>query len=126
MIMSWKIYFWLFSLITTILQMTVLMGKPTVFYIPDIIVWLIDLIGLWCFAYHRTIYKRIFWSFFVFVKITWDIAYPFILTKLFSEKTYHSEYMLLGYLLVFSLLIPQYIGLFFYGYGRNDLWETTV
>ena len=86
----------------------------------DIPLTCISLVGVFCFAYKKTIGKQIFWKrWFIFI-LVYDISYNIYD---YYPADFITEEMWLD-LLAWSLFIPYYLALYFYGYKSDELWNS--
>ena len=117
----WKIYFFITALQTIGVPIgTILMSDITIVDLVNCAFVIAGVVGLFGFVYRRPILMQEFWKGFAPLFVLWDIA--FIVLWLPSQESYaHSESYELQ-ILLFVFLLPQYIGLFRYGYNDAELW----
>lgn len=137
--MRWKIYFWILTLVIvagTGLYMAESLGmmlpdeEGPIFEEPwtwldwlDTLIMGASLVGLFGFAYKKTVGKQRFWKrWFIFILI-FDIAY---IINDYRNGIFDTEDMWrpeIVFPLVIICILPYYFALYLYGYKSDSLWN---
>lgn len=85
--------------------------------------WIFSLVGVFGFAFSRTILNRRLWQIWLPGVVIWDSA---VLTEEYlHEPMAVDSWFILAYVLVGVILVlPEYVALYLYGYRSNLLWPT--
>ena len=137
--MGWKIYFWIYILLTvvgTVLIAAAFLGilfpqeAGSLFDEPwtwldwlNMVLPVISIFGLFGLAYQKTIGKQSFWKWwFVFILI-FDTSYTVheYLTGVYDTEG--MQFVTISYSLLVVFLIPYYVALLLYGYKSEELWN---
>lgn len=117
--MKWKIYFFLLVIqaIGTI-SVTIIYGPIHLMDVTNWLFILVALVGLHCYVYEKSFVDKKIYKVFTPMLIIWDTLFILwwiplsigapILTVDTTTKV------------LFLFLVPQYIGLFLYGYGKPE------
>jgi len=118
----WKIYFFIIALQTIGVPAGAILLSDI--KIMDVVNWVFviaGVVGLFGFVYRRPILSQGFWKGFAPLIVLWDIV--FLILWLPAQESYTlGDRLEMHTLLIFLFLLPQYIGLFRYGYNDEELW----
>ena len=90
-------------------------GQSDAFDYFDYLMWLIGLVGIYGYTFKKTIFGSGFWRYFLPVLVVWDAFITF--REFISEFKLEGEpYLYLLIILYIIILIPEYIGLYLYGF----------
>jgi len=130
----WRMYAWLFVLLTLLYFIGVYVATifKGIVFLQDIFWWsislvvsIISIVGVFCFAYHKTVLTAFFWrAFFVFL-VGWEIIYPVAigLTGDIGFKSLPTS-SIIKLFVIACLMFPQYVAIFLYAWGDTRKRET--
>ena len=120
---KWKIYFIVILIAATPSYLK--HGFERGWEIIDILIFYLALLGLFCFAWGKSILPKIFWKIFFFTQIIWNIFYLYFvpLPDGVKELTQISQFNLATINLIFY--IPLFLALYFYAFTKK-VTEKTV
>jgi hypothetical protein len=124
--MFWRVYSVALALLLLPAYSVLMKASPGIYDYLDMIVSVGALMGFIGYAYEFRIISVNLWKFYFFLAIGWDIFYNIVITMLFDlaihlpneEKTTWTSLAI-----SFAIIVPEYIGLFLYGYKSDPLWE---
>ena len=121
----WKIYFWLFFVITSLSFLDALFHpqdqRAWVLAI-DFIVYPLIICGVYGFAYNKRVFFKKLGPMVLIVGVLWD---GYMLYELTTEIILEGEssYIVVGFLMVILPLVAlQYFALYFYSYRSEEIW----
>ena len=124
--MLWRIYSVAFTILSVANYSILMKASPTMWDYLDMIISVGALMGFIGFAFEFRIISVNLWKVYFFLGIGWDIFYGIIIVKLFDLSVHLPNWEKTTWTNVavsFALIIPEYIGLFLYGYKSGPLWE---
>jgi WD40 repeat protein len=123
--MGWKIYFWALAGLLLIAFFRLFYTGPTMWEIMDLVISTLAIAGLYGFAHRKQLIRKSFWKVWVFVIVSWDIAYNIVLTGLLGVTSQGQVAQELGLSCIglsLLVLVPMYVALYLYGYRSDSLW----
>lgn len=127
--MVWKIYFWLLSVLIVLAYALIFSVSPSISDLLDVIISLVALTGLYCYAYKYKLLSAKFWRTWLCVILVWDVIYNIFLTHYLGVAQQltvgASESTLLEILFGYLFFVPEYIALYLLGFRSSDLWART-
>jgi hypothetical protein len=123
--MIWKIYFFILSLLYTAYMVAAIlypeaMELESIDYF-DLGFALLALVGVFGYAFRRTVLSKNVWKLYLPFIILWDIGFATLRNEWIGGKDLMYEIMAL--IIIVLTLIPQYVALFRYGFRSAQLWE---
>jgi hypothetical protein len=116
----WKIYFWINVLVFPFECINHTQDFP--FYIIDLTVAFILIVGLFLYAYKMRLFTAKFWQIYFVLSIIWTIIYNFItLAHIEHYKTFW-----IGLSIGILLSFPGYIGIYFYSFKFFKTEDITI
>ncbi len=111
----WKIYFWIIAVISA-LGFIGILTRPS----PDSLLFLLyipEVIALYGYAYERRFFTARVWKIYFFIDLAWLIVSAYTFKTSLDSISSNLLPFALGCLIFFLiLLIPTYIGLYFYAF----------
>jgi len=86
----------------------------------DFAITMLGFSGFVMYAFHTKFLHPYVWRLWTFVAVGWDIYINF-----FSPLAAQNKAEVITSIIFLFLLLPEYLGLFLYGYFSRDLWEST-
>lgn len=126
----WKAYFWLTALLMTGAVFFALQYSQSPAW-TDVVgygTWLVSLIGVFGFAYSRTIINERLWQTWFPIVVLWDVGV--LVTQYVYEPLEMEPWLMNPWLLTVAaiitgiLVLPEYVALYLYGYRSNPLWAS--
>ncbi|OGW26198.1 MAG: hypothetical protein A2X59_03110 [Nitrospirae bacterium GWC2_42_7] len=121
MIIFWKIYFWLLTILLIIGSITD--GFSSYWDIVGLPLDICAFVGFFSYAYRKKIFNKIFWKSFLPIYIIWDVTYNLVIYPKYSEEPVEIIYILIGYIFI----VPLYIALYRYAFkfleGKEEIIE---
>lgn len=119
----WKVYFWIFAFIV-VSGYSATLAKKTAFYLYfDILLSIVGLVSLWCYAYEKRILRPNFWRLFFCLFLPWNVINmiygPFYVD---SELVGQSD-QFYAKLIPAAISLPAYIALFLYAFRSKEIWN---
>lgn len=126
---GWKIYFWV---LLVLLGSGLLLIFSTAPFQPldavDLGATGIAFVGLFGYAFSRTILTRQFWVVWLPVQIVWDACVAFFLVPmgLLYATSMVEETSLLEDAINYAFIAPMYLSIFLYSSRSPDLWKSDL
>jgi hypothetical protein len=115
---SWQVYFCLFTLISIIGNIHVFTAKGTdVYDYIDLILSIISLVVLFCWAWHKKIFTRQVWILFAIVFIFYDVLYNLVLMNKVLSSTSNTAGEIVGLIIT----LPLYLAIILYAFKWKSL-----
>ncbi len=120
---KWKIYFW-FLVVMMICGYSSMFSAHNIIYdYFDIPFSVLGLVGLFCYAYQKRLFRPKVWKICLFLIVTWEIFntffVPFHLNREFvgQREEFYAKFISL------FIVLPAYISLFLYGFRSKNIWQ---
>jgi hypothetical protein len=124
--MFWRIYSLILVVILLPTYSRIMKCSPTIFDYLDMVICVGALLGLIGFSFGFRIISAKLWRVYFFLVISWDLFYNILITMILDLAVHLPNEVKLGWtgvIVSFAIIIPEYIGLFRYGYKSDDLWN---
>ncbi len=92
--------------------------KIDVAELVDYAVTIVGMIGLFGYAYRRTLWRRRIWMAWSAFLPAWDVVFG-----LWVYPRQNGTGIRIGYFVGMLLILPNYLALIRYAYGSRDLWS---
>jgi len=120
--MLWKAYFWFIVVFS--LSVYLWLGFPRIWEIMDVPFTIVGVIGLVGFCWEKRILNQLFWKTYFFADVIWCVVYSFAPphpkdAALDMRGISESVSTIFGW----AIIIPAFVALFLYSFGRSDIWE---
>lgn len=115
----WKVYFWIIA--AQVVGTPIAAIHTSDLTVKDLIDWVfvvVGVTGLFGFVYNKHIGDKRLWKVFLPVFIAWDVFIRLI-SPSYSESNPELSYYIAA-ILLFAILVPQYIALYRYGYRNSE------
>jgi hypothetical protein len=112
--LAWKIYAFTITLFCLPVYVVLLVTKPTQAVFLDAGLTWTGQLGLFAYAFRRSIFSRQFWSLFAIVIPAHDVISMFVL---------HPPGNVLLTVALMSVSVPNYIAVALYAFRSPELWE---
>lgn len=119
----WKVYFVFISIIVFFWPAIKLSTDPSIYDYVDLVFSFFNILGLFGFAFDKSLINKRFWSKWFVISVCWMIIYNFILSLWLNVAQIGIPKPLISYIIGLLLLLPSIIGLYFYGYKSNGIWH---
>ena len=112
--MIWKVYAWLLLLLTATSWLGLLRAEISTRDVIDIPVSIVLIVGVFGYAFRRTLLVAAFWRVWLVAQIAWDVSY--------NVLGLDREGRALALYLAFT--VPAYVALLLYGYFSEPVWRS--
>jgi hypothetical protein len=118
--MGWKVYFWLLTLsLAALYGFTFYSTTVPVFCYFDVPISVVGLVGLFGFAHHKRIAHAMYWRMWFFGLLLWDTLFNLVLSGWVRMEPVD----MLGSIIIYGLLVPEYVALYLYGFRSKPIWQ---
>lgn len=119
----WKVYFWIFAFIVVSGNLAMFSKASCVYCYFDFLFSIIGLVGLWCYAYEKSLLHPGLWKVFFCLFLFWSII-NIIYGPFYSDRELvDQKQKLYGQLISVVLSLPAYFALFLYGFRSKGIWH---
>ncbi len=125
MVMFWRIYSVALAFLLLPTYVMVMGAAYSLWDFMDMVVAVGALMGFFGYAYNFRIISMNVWKVYFFLVVSWDLFYNIIITKVLDLAVHLPEEQKIGWtgvLLSFTLIFPEYVALFRYGYRSEPIW----
>ena len=116
---GWKLYAIALGILLCVMYPTVMLSQFRIIYLLDLPLTVVAYLGLIGYAFRRKLGSRHIWKAVFIVFVAWELIFNFFLSP--------DSLGQVGIATVASwmavLLLPEYVALWRYGYGQQDLWN---
>lgn len=123
----WKIYFWFLFLTECLYAGWIIIDPEGAEAVPSdyygLIIYVFVLLAIFGFAYSKRFLTRILWQLFFPFVLLWDLWFIFIDGDWQDIMTLGITPLIASLIIIITLMIPQYIALYCYGFREHELWH---
>lgn len=122
-----KFYVWIMTFLVPLLfwyEFTDESVPDAVDYL-DFVFWIIAMVGVVAYCYEKEVFVRRFWqAYFPFI-ILWDLY--IVYREVAPDPEMNEPTLLLIFVVIYLIMVvPEYIGLYLYAYGNDQLNDNEV
>lgn len=121
--LAWKVYFWVFAFIVVIGYSAMLSKNTTAYYYIDVLFSFFGLVGLWCYAYEKSLLRPGLWRIFFCLFFFWNVINIIYGPFYSGEELVGQKEQLHARLISVAISLPAYFALFLYGFRSKEIWH---